>query len=60
MARRDPHPWTLLRLPERELTEILLEVAMPLFEKLGSAPPTLSRSFIHRRSETTATGSRGT
>ncbi len=38
MARRDPDSWTLVRLPERELADILLEVATPLFEKLGSAP----------------------
>jgi hypothetical protein len=36
--RRDPHSWTVVRLPERDLAELVLEVAAPLLERLGPAP----------------------
>ncbi len=36
--RRDPHSWTVVRLPERDLAELVLELAAPLLERLGPAP----------------------
>jgi hypothetical protein len=36
--RRDPYSWTVVRLPERELSEAVLEFAMPLLEGLGPLP----------------------
>lgn len=36
--RRDPYSWTVVRLPERELAEVVLELAAPLLERLGPAP----------------------
>jgi hypothetical protein len=36
--RRDPYSWTTVRLPERELAELVLELAAPLLERLGPAP----------------------
>jgi hypothetical protein len=36
--RRDPHSWTVVRLPERDLAETLLEFAAPLLARLGSGP----------------------
>lgn len=38
MTRRDPHSWTTVRLPERDLAELVLELAAPLIERLGPAP----------------------
>lgn len=35
--RRDPNSWTSVRLPERELSEILLEIGAPLLEQLGDS-----------------------
>jgi hypothetical protein len=35
--RRDPYSWTV-RLPERDLAELVLEFAAPLLERLGPAP----------------------
>lgn len=37
-SRRDPNSWTVVRLPERDLAEIILEFATPLLERLGPAP----------------------
>jgi len=36
--RRDPYSWTVVRLPERDLAELVLEVAAPLLERVGRAP----------------------
>jgi hypothetical protein len=36
--RRDPSSWTVVRLPERDLAEVVLELAAPLLERLGPAP----------------------
>lgn len=36
--RRDPYSWTVVRLPERDLAELVLELAAPLLDRLGSAP----------------------
>jgi hypothetical protein len=36
--RRNPNSWTVVRLPERDLTEVVLELAAPLLERLGPAP----------------------
>lgn len=38
MRRRDPYSWTVVRLPERDLGELVLELAAPLMERLGPAP----------------------
>lgn len=38
MTRRDPYSWTVVRLPERDLSELVLELAAPLLERLGPAP----------------------
>jgi len=38
MRRRDPYSWTVVRLPERDLAELVFELAAPLLEKLGPAP----------------------
>ena len=38
MTRRDPNSWTVVPLPERELAELVLELAAPLLERLGPAP----------------------
>lgn len=38
MTRRNPYSRTFVRLPERELSEVILDVAKPLLEKLGSTP----------------------
>lgn len=38
MTRRDPYSWTVVRLPERDLAELVLEFAAPLLERLGPAP----------------------
>lgn len=38
MTRRDPNSWTVVRLPERKLEELVLDLAAPLLEKLGPAP----------------------
>lgn len=38
MTRRDPYSWTVVRLPERDLAEVVLELAAPLLERLGPAP----------------------
>jgi len=35
---RDPNSWTVVRLPERDLAEVVLELAAPLLERLGRAP----------------------
>lgn len=40
MTRRtNPYSWTSVRLPERDLGEVILDVADPLFAKLGPTPP---------------------
>ena len=36
MTRRDL--WTVVRLPERDLGELVFELAAPLLERLGQAP----------------------
>ena len=36
--RRDPNSWTVVRLPERDLADVILELAAPLLERLGPAP----------------------
>jgi hypothetical protein len=36
--RRDPYSRTVVRLPERDLSEAVLEFAMPLLEGLGPSP----------------------
>lgn len=38
MRRRDPYSWSVVRLPERDLSELVLELAAPLLERLGPAP----------------------
>ena len=38
MTRRDPDSWTVVRLPERDLGEVVLELAAPLLERLGPSP----------------------
>jgi hypothetical protein len=38
MTRRDPYWWTVVRLPERDLAALVLELAAPLLERLGPAP----------------------
>jgi hypothetical protein len=38
MMRRDPYSWTVVRLPERDLGQIVLELAAPLLERLDPAP----------------------
>ncbi|HEX7478483.1 MAG TPA: hypothetical protein VF331_11795 [Polyangiales bacterium] len=35
--RRDPYSWTVVRLPERDLAELVFELAAPLLERLGPA-----------------------
>lgn len=36
--RRDPYSWTVVQLPERDLSEAVLDVAMPLLDRLGPSP----------------------
>ncbi|MEO7329188.1 MAG: hypothetical protein ABI193_11460 [Minicystis sp.] len=36
--RRDPNSWTVVRLPERDLGGVVLDLAAPLLERLGPAP----------------------
>lgn len=36
--RRNPNSGTVVRLPERDLAEVVLELAVPLLERLGPAP----------------------
>lgn len=36
--RRDPNSWTVVTLPERDLAEVVLEVATPLLVRLGPEP----------------------
>ncbi len=36
--RRDRNSWTIVRLPERDLADIVFELAAPLLERLGLAP----------------------
>ena len=36
---RDPYSWTTVRLPERDLAEVVLDFASPLLTKLGATPP---------------------
>lgn len=38
-SRRDPHSRTVVRLPERDLAESILDLAAPLLEPLGPAAP---------------------
>lgn len=38
MTRRNPYSWTSVRLPERDLAEVVLELAAPLLERLGPSP----------------------
>jgi hypothetical protein len=38
IRRRDPHSWTVVRLPGRDLAETVLEFAAPTIERLGPAP----------------------
>jgi hypothetical protein len=39
MTRRlDPNSWTVVRLPERDLAELVLELAAPLLGRLGPTP----------------------
>lgn len=33
--RRDPNSWMVVRLPERDLAELILELAAPLLDRLG-------------------------
>lgn len=37
-SRRDPHSWTVVPLPERDLAEVVLDFAAPLLVRLGPAP----------------------
>jgi hypothetical protein len=36
--RRNPTSWTVVRLPQGDLAEVVLELAAPLLERLGPAP----------------------
>ena len=36
--RRDPNSWTVVRLPERDVGELVLDLAAPLLERLGPTP----------------------
>ena len=36
--RRDPNSWTVVRLPESDLGELVLDLAAPLLERLGPTP----------------------
>lgn len=36
--RRDPNSWTVVRLPERDLTAVVSELAAPLLTRLGANP----------------------
>lgn len=38
MTRRDPNSWIVVRLPERDLADVVLEIAAPLLERLGPVP----------------------
>ncbi len=38
MTRRNPNSWSVVRLPERDLAELVLELAAPLLERIGPAP----------------------
>lgn len=38
MTRRNPYSRTIVRVPERDLAEVILDLAKPLLEKLGSTP----------------------
>jgi hypothetical protein len=38
MTRRDPESWTVVHLPERDLADIVLQIAAPLLERLGPVP----------------------
>ncbi len=38
MTRRDPYSWTVVRLPERELSEVVFELVTPLLDRLGPEP----------------------
>jgi hypothetical protein len=38
MTRRDPYSWTVVPLPERDLAELVLELAAPLLQRLGPEP----------------------
>ena len=35
---RSPYSWTAVRLPDRELSDSVLDFAAPLLERLGDAP----------------------
>ena len=37
-TKRDPHSWTTVRLPERDMGDAVLDLAAPLLERLGSVP----------------------
>jgi len=38
--RHDPNSWTVVRLPERDLGDVVLELAAPLIERLGPVDST--------------------
>jgi hypothetical protein len=38
MTRRTPNSWTVVPLPERDLSEVVFELVTPLLDRLGSAP----------------------
>ena len=38
MTRRNANSWIVVRLPERDLAELVLEMAAPLLERLGPTP----------------------
>ena len=38
MTRRDPNSWTVVPLPERDLSEVVFELVAPLLDRLGPAP----------------------
>jgi hypothetical protein len=38
-TKRAPNSWTVVRLPERPLSEAILDLAAPLIEPLGPSPP---------------------
>jgi hypothetical protein len=38
MRRRDPYSWSVVRLPQGDLAELVVDLAAPLIAKLGPAP----------------------
>lgn len=44
--RRDPNSWTIVKLPERALSDVVLELATPLLAKLGAAATVDERRVV--------------